>query len=52
MELFGASMTFSTFMLWIIMVVIVVILLIIIAQEYNIYRRKKLPQLFGPAAPK
>jgi hypothetical protein len=52
MELFGASMTFSTFMLWIIMVVIVVVLLIIIAQEYNIYRRKKLPQLFGPAAPK
>jgi hypothetical protein len=52
MELFGASMTFSTFILWIIMAIIVVILLIIIAQEYNIYRRKRLPTLFGSGAPK
>jgi hypothetical protein len=46
MELFGASMTFSTFILWVIMVEIVVILLIIIAQEYNICMRNKLTKLY------
>jgi hypothetical protein len=50
-ELFGQSLTFASFVLWIIAVIIIVLILVIAAQEYNIYRRKKLPQLFG-AGPK
>ncbi|MBO3762868.1 MAG: carboxypeptidase regulatory-like domain-containing protein, partial [Candidatus Brockarchaeota archaeon] len=50
-ELFGQSLTFASFVLWIIAVIVIVLILIIAAQEYNIYRRKKLPQLFG-AGPK
>ncbi|HYA21588.1 MAG TPA: carboxypeptidase-like regulatory domain-containing protein, partial [Thermoproteota archaeon] len=51
-ELFGQGLSFAGFALWVIAVLIVVLILVIAAQEYNIYRRKRLPQLFGagPAA--
>jgi len=46
-ELFGQGLTFVGFALWVISILIVVLILVIAAQEYNIYRRKRLPQLFG-----
>jgi hypothetical protein len=46
-ELFGQGLTFAGFALWVIAILIVVLILVIAAQEYNIYRRKRLPQLFG-----
>jgi hypothetical protein len=46
-ELFGQDMSFATFALWIVAVIVVALILVIAAQEYNIYRRKKMPQLFG-----
>jgi len=46
-ELFGQAMTFATFVLWIIVVVIVVLVLAIVIHEYHVWRRKRLPQLFG-----
>jgi len=45
-ELFGKSMTFVDFMIWLIAFVALILLLLIAAQEYNIYRRRKLPELF------
>jgi len=47
MELFGQGLTFAGFALWVVAIIIVVLILVIAAQEYNIYRRKRLPQLFG-----
>jgi len=46
-ELFGQGLTFAGFALWVIAVLVVVLILVIAGQEYNIYRRKRLPQLFG-----
>ncbi|MGQ9514935.1 MAG: hypothetical protein ACUVTL_07815 [Thermoproteota archaeon] len=46
-EIFGMAMTFATFILWLISALIVVLILVIAIHEYHIYRRKKLPQLFG-----
>jgi len=46
-ELFGQGLSFAGFALWVIAILIVVLILVIAAQEYNIYRRKRLPQLFG-----
>ena len=46
-ELFGQGLSFAGFALWVVAVLIVVLILVIAAQEYNIYRRKRLPQLFG-----
>jgi len=46
-ELFGQGMSFVGFALWIVAILIVFLILVIAAQEYNIYRRKRLPQLFG-----
>lgn len=46
-EVFGQGLTFAGFALWLIAIIIVLLILIIAAQEYNIYRRKSLPQLFG-----
>ena len=52
-ELFGVGMSMAQFLLFILMIVIIVIVLAIVVHEYHIYRRKKLPQLFGaPAGPK
>jgi len=52
-ELFGVGMTMAQFLLLIVMVIIIVIVLAVVVHEYHIYRRKRLPQLFGaPAAPK
>ncbi|MEM2641228.1 MAG: carboxypeptidase-like regulatory domain-containing protein [Thermoproteota archaeon] len=53
MELFGVGMSLAQFLLLIVMVIIIVLVLAIVIHEYHIYRRKRLPQLFGaPAAPK
>jgi hypothetical protein len=46
-ELFGMAMSFTTFILWIIVAILIVFILTITIYEYHIYRRKKLPQLFG-----
>jgi len=46
-ELFGQGLTFAGFALWVIAILVVVLILVIAGQEYNIYRRKRLPQLFG-----
>jgi len=46
-EIFGQAMTFATFVLWIIVIVIVVLVLAIVIHEYHVWRRKRLPQLFG-----
>jgi len=52
-ELFGVGMTMAQFLLLIVMIIIIVIVLAVVVHEYHIYRRKRLPQLFGaPAAPK
>ncbi|MGQ9478811.1 MAG: MSCRAMM family protein [Thermoproteota archaeon] len=52
-ELFGLSMTLAQFLLFIVMIIIIVLVLAIVIHEYHIYRRKRLPQLFGAApAPK
>jgi len=46
-EALGMAMSFATFVLWIIVAVIVTLALAIAIHEYHIYRRKRLPQLFG-----
>jgi len=46
-EIFGQAMTFATFVLWIIVIIIVVLVLAIVIHEYHVWRRKRLPQLFG-----
>jgi len=46
-ELFGQGLTFAGFALWVVAILVVILILVIAAQEYNIYRRKRLPQLFG-----
>jgi len=46
-ELLGQGLTFAGFALWVVAILVVVLILVIAAQEYNIYRRKRLPQLFG-----
>jgi hypothetical protein len=52
-EIFGVGMSMAQFLLLIVMVIIIVLVLAIVIHEYHIYRRKRLPQLFGaPAAPK
>ncbi|MEM4976771.1 MAG: carboxypeptidase-like regulatory domain-containing protein, partial [Desulfurococcaceae archaeon] len=52
-EVFGVGMTMAQFLLFIVMIIIIVIVLAVVIHEYHIYRRKRLPQLFGaPAAPK
>jgi len=47
LEIFGQAMTFATFVLWIIVIVIVVLVLAVVVHEYHVWRRKRLPQLFG-----
>gem|GEM_PF-1665339 len=52
-EFLGVGMSMSQFLLFIVMIIIIVIVLAIVVHEYHIYRRKRLPQLFGaPAGPK
>jgi len=52
-EFLGVAMSMAQFLLFIVMIIIIVIVLAIVLHEYHIYRRKRLPQLFGaPAAPK
>ncbi|MEM3028907.1 MAG: carboxypeptidase-like regulatory domain-containing protein [Thermoproteota archaeon] len=52
-EVFGVGMSMAQFLLFIVMIIVIVIVLAIVLHEYHIYRRKKLPQLFGaPAGPK
>jgi hypothetical protein len=46
-EVLGIAMSFATFVLWIVIAVMVVLVLAIMVHEYHIYRRKKMPQLFG-----
>ncbi|MGQ9514771.1 MAG: MSCRAMM family protein [Thermoproteota archaeon] len=46
-EVLGQAMTFATFILWIIVIIIVVLVLAIVVHEYHVWRRKRLPQLFG-----
>jgi len=50
LEALGMAMSFATFVLWIIVASIVTLAMAIAIHEYHIYRRKRLPQLFG--APK
>jgi len=52
-EFLGVGMSMAQFLLFIVMIIVIVIVLAIVLHEYHIYRRKKLPQLFGaPAGPK
>ncbi|MGQ9595795.1 MAG: carboxypeptidase regulatory-like domain-containing protein [Thermoproteota archaeon] len=52
-EFLGVGMSMAQFLLFIVMIVVIVIVLTIILHEYHIYRRKRLPQLFGaPTAPR
>jgi hypothetical protein len=46
-EVLGQAMTFATFVLWIIVIIIVVLVLAVVVHEYHVWRRKRLPQLFG-----
>lgn len=46
-EALGMAMSFATFVLWMIVAIIVTLALAIAIHEYHIYRRKRLPQLFG-----
>ena len=46
-EVLGQAMTFATFILWIIVIIIVVLVLAVVIHEYHVWRRKRLPQLFG-----
>lgn len=47
-EVMGMAMSFATFVLWFIVMFIVILVMAIAMHEYHIYRRKRLPQLFGP----
>ncbi|MEM3660086.1 MAG: hypothetical protein QXU11_06705 [Thermoproteota archaeon] len=52
-EFLGVGMSMAQFLLFIVMIIIIVIVLAIVIHEYHIYRRKRLPQLFGaPTGPK
>ncbi|MEM3647510.1 MAG: carboxypeptidase-like regulatory domain-containing protein, partial [Thermofilum sp.] len=52
-EFLGVGMSMAQFLLFIVMIIVIVLVLAIVIHEYHIYRRKKLPQLFGaPAGPK
>jgi hypothetical protein len=51
-EVLGMAMSFATFTLWLVAMIIVILVMAIAMHEYHIYRRKRLPQLFGtPRAP-
>ena len=50
-ELFGVAMTFSQFILWIVVAIIIILVLAIIIHEYHVWRRKRMPQLFGATRP-
>ncbi|MBO3803332.1 MAG: carboxypeptidase regulatory-like domain-containing protein [Candidatus Brockarchaeota archaeon] len=46
-EAFGIAMSFGTFALWMVAASMVVLMIAVAIHEYHVYRRKKLPQLFG-----
>lgn len=51
-EAMGMAMSFASFVLWVVVMIIVILVVAIAIHEYHIYRRKRLPQLFGiPRAP-
>jgi hypothetical protein len=53
LEFLGVGMSMAQFLLFIVMIIVIVIVLAIVLHEYHIYRRKRLPQLFGaPSGPK